>query len=287
MSIKSILVPLDGSEASFSALDTALVVADRFDAKIKALHVRPKAGVLPYELDYVSANLKKSVIEETDKKSREAALEIQHRFNTFCDNHHIKVGDSLNDDGIGAKWFEEAGSVSEVLIRHGRLCDVIATSRPDRKPGTLLRSPAGETMESLLMRAGRPILMVPPDWRARKVGRAAVAWNESLEASRALAMTMPWLSGMDEVTVIVGRKRERSVPLLCEYLSLHGVSATVKYLPSRIKSAGEAILDCCEDNAVEMLVVGGFSHTRSRQLVFGGVTRFLLTHSNVITVMVH
>jgi nucleotide-binding universal stress UspA family protein len=287
MSIKSILVPLDGTEASFSALDTALVVADRFNAKIKAIHVRLKAEDLPFELDYVPAKLKRNVIEETDKKSREQARVIQHRFNAFCGNHHIKAGDSLSDDGVGARWYEEAGSVSEVLIRHGRLCDVIATSRPDRKKGTLLRSPAGETMESLLMRVGRPILMVPPDWPARKVGRAAVAWNESLEASRALAMTMPWLAEMDEVTVIVGRKREQSVPLLCEYLSLHGVNSTVKYLPSRIKSAGQAILDCCTDNGIEMLVVGGFSHARARQLVFGGVTRFLLTNSNVITVMVH
>jgi len=287
MSIKSILVPLDGSDASFSALDTALVIADRFDAGITGIHVRPRAQDLPYELDYVSAKLKQNVIDETDRKSREQARSIQHRFSTFCDNHKIKVGDSLNGAGIGAKWHEDEGSVAEVLIRHARLCDVIATSRPHRKQGTLLRSPAGETMESLLMRAGRPILMVPPDWPARKVDRAAIAWNESLEASRALAMTMPWLSEMNEVTVIVGRKRESGVPLLCEYLLLHGVNATVKYLPARFKSVGQAILDCCADNGVEMLVVGGFSHARSRQLVFGGVTRFLLTNSNVITVMVH
>lgn len=288
MSVKSILVPLDGTEASYAVLDTALIVANRFNAKIKGMHIRPKAGDLPYELDYVSEKLKKSVVAEAERVSTENARAIKDQFVGYCSNHGIKVGKTLTGKGVGAVWREESGSVSEVLIRHGRVCDVIATARPARKKkGSLLRSPAGEKMESLLMRAGRPILMVPPEWAAHKVARAAFAWNESLEASRAMAMTMPWLSQMEEVTVILSRKREAGVPDLVEYLALHGVKSNIQFLPERTRSVGKAILDCCAENSVEMLVVGGFSHARSRELVFGGVTRFLLINSSVITVMVH
>lgn len=287
MTVKSILVPLDGSEASFAVLDTALVVANRFNAKIKGMHIRSKTGDLPFELDYVPEKLKRSVVVEAERVSTENARAVYDQFVEYCKKHDIAVGDSLNDESVGAVWREEMGSVSDVLIRHGRLCDVIATSRPARKKGSVLRSPAGEKMESLLMRAGRPILMVPPDWSAHRVGRAAFAWNESLEASRAMAMTMPWLTQMDEVTVILSRKREAGVPDLKEYLTLHGVKSNFQFLPDKPKSVGQAILDCCSSNRIEMLVVGGFSHARSRELVFGGVTRFLLINSNVITVMVH
>lgn len=287
MTVKSILVPLDGSDASFAVLDTALVVANRFDAKIKGMHIRPRAADLPYELDYVSEKLKKNVIKEAERKSKEKARVIRDKFNDYCDKHDIVVGDSLSTDKVGAVWREESGRVSEVLIRHGRLCDVVATARPARKKGSVLRSPIGEYMESLMMRAGRPILMVPPEWTAHRVERAAFAWNESLEAARALAMTLPWLSQMEEVTVILSRKREAAFPDLSEYLSLHGVSANVQFLNDRVKSVGQAILGCCTENSIEMLIVGGFSHSRSRELVFGGVTRYLLLNSNVITVMVH
>lgn len=287
MTVKSILVPLDGSDAGFAVLDTALIIANRFNAKIKGMHIRPKTGNLPYELDYVPEKLKQSVVAEAERAGRENARIVHDRFTEYCVKHGITVGEDLTEDSVGAVWREETGSVAEVLIRHGRLCDVVAAARPARKKGSVLRSPAGENMESLLLRAGRPILMVPPGWSAHKVERAAFAWNESLEASRALAMTMPWLTQMDEVTVLLSRKREAGIPELTEYLSLHGVSANVKFLPDRPKSVGQAILDSCAESAVEMLIVGGFSHARSRELVFGGVTRHLLTNADLITVMVH
>ena len=131
--------------------------------------------------------------------------------------------------------------------------------------------------------------MIPPQWKAHQVSHAAVAWNESVEASRALAVAMPWLRQMDEVSVIISKKRKDTVSGLREYLLLHGVKIEVKLLPPKVKgkSIGASILDCCAENRVELLVVGGFSHTRSRQLLFGGVTEHLLKNSNVITVMVH
>lgn len=288
MAIKSILVPLDGSEQSFNVLDTALVVANRFGAQIKAIHVRPDAeDLLPYGADYISAKLKKNVISEAQKKNREEAKLIQQQFKLFCKQHDVAVEKLPGGSKVSAIWHEESGDTVEVLVRHGRLCDVIATFRPSREKGRLLRSPAGEKLEALMMRVGRPILMVPPKWSARKVENAAIAWNESMEASRALAMTMPWLCQMNRVTIIIARKRKDSIPDLRDYLALHGVDAAVKYLPAKMKSAGEAILNCCKEEEIEFLVVGGFSHARSRQLVFGGVTKYLLANANVITVMAH
>lgn len=288
MTIKSILVPLNDSDESFAVLDTALIVANRFDARIKAVHIRPaKEDMVPFELDYISTKLKKSVVSQAVKKSKEDAANIHQHFVSYCDKHDVKVGASLTDEGVQAVWHEEAGDTVEALTRHGRLCDVIATFRPQKKSNRLRRSPAGANLEALMLRAGRPVLLVPPDWSAHKVGHAAVAWNESLEASRALAMTMPWLKQMDEVSVIVSKNRKNSVHEVTEYLALHGVKTNVAYLPAKSKSVGRAILDCCKENKVELLVVGGFSHARSRQLVFGGVTEHLLLNADLITVMVH
>ena len=288
MSIKKILVPLDGSSAANGVLDTALVVAKRFGAHINALHVmqRPEDAA-PYMFDRIPASLKKSVSKELEKDGREKAAEVRASFEKFCTKTDLKIIDEPGVDSISASWHEEFGRTSEVLVKHGRLADVIATARPKTSKGTIRRSPVGENLEAVMLRAGRPVLIVPPKWKAKQVEHVAIGWNGSLEASRALAMTMPWLEQVDLVSIIVSNKRKDSGKALRDYLGLHGINAEIRLLDKKGDSVGESILNVCTDNKVEFLVVGGFSHARARQLLFGGVTQHLLRHSNIITTMVH
>ena len=102
-----------------------------------------------------------------------------------------------------------------------------------------------------------------------------------------MAMTMPWLIEMHEVTVIISKERESSVKLLLEYLASHDVKADIALLDGKGKTTGEAMLNVCSEVNAEFLIVGGFSHTRARELFFGGVTRHLLAHANIVTIMVH
>ena len=171
------------------------------------------------------------------------------------------------------------------MIREGRLVDVITISRPEAHR---IGGPAvGERLESLLMNTGRPVLVVPPNWACHRVEHAAIGWNDSAEASRALFMTMPWLSQMQSITIVTSNKRKASAEQVQPYLALHGCDAGIKYLDDRSGSVGERMLDACGEVGAEFLVVGGFSHARARQRLFGGVTSFLLKNTNIITVMVH
>jgi len=288
MSIKKILVPLDGSSAATGVLDTALVVAKRFDAHIHALHVmqRPEDAA-PYMFDRIPGNLKKSVTRELEIGEREKATEVRAGFESFCTKNNLAIVDKPKADSESASWHEEFGRTGEVLVKHGRLADVIATARPKVSKGTIRRSPVGENLEAVMLRAGRPVLIVPPKWKAKRVEHAAIGWNGSLEASRALAMTMPWLEQMNLVSIIVSTKRKDSGKSLQDYLGLHGIDSKIQLLDKKGDSVGESILNICDVNKVEFLVVGGFSHARARQLLFGGVTQHLLRHSNIITTMVH
>ena len=103
----------------------------------------------------------------------------------------------------------------------------------------------------MLLRCGRPVVLVPPDWEARRTEHAAIGWNESLEASRALAMTIPWLEQMKTVSVIASRKREASVEDVKAYLQRHGVASEARYLDDAGGSVGEAMLKICADEGVE------------------------------------
>ena len=100
-------------------------------------------------------------------------------------------------------------------------------------------------------------------------------------------MTMPWLDGMDEMTVLVSKKREPSVKTLVDYLSWHGVKANIEVLDDRGDTIGEAMLNVCAEVKADFLIVGGFSHARARELLFGGVTRYLMLQSKIVTIMTH
>jgi nucleotide-binding universal stress UspA family protein len=212
---------------------------------------------------------------------------VRKTFEGFCETNAVPMTDKVVLDQVSASWHEEFGRVSEVLIQRGRLADAVAIARPGVKKSTIRRSPAGENLQAVMLFTGRPVLIVPPEWKPRRVQHAAIGWNESLEASRALALAMPWLPQMSSVHVVVSAKREPRVKELLHYLAWHNVKADVQLLDGRGETVGEAMLNICSDIGADFLVVGGFSHARARELLIGGVTRHLLAHSSIITVMVH
>jgi len=287
MTIKKILVPLDGSKESLDVLDTALIVAGRFGSHIEALHIkRPAVDSIPFTFNALSEKLKQQVIAETERDVQERADEIRGHFESFCKKNNVTISARPGGgDGPTASWREDTGDVAEGLVRRGRLADVVCIARPGLRESVIQQTAIGENLEAVLLRSGRPVLIVPPSWKPHRVAHAAIGWNESQEVSRALAMTMPWLPQMAEVSIIVSKKRQPRVNELVDYLAWHGVDANVHLLDGR--SVGDAMLNICKDIGAEFLIVGGFSRARARQMLFGGVTRHLLERSEVITVMVH
>jgi nucleotide-binding universal stress UspA family protein len=234
------------------------------------------------------AKLRKSVEGQADKAALEKAAELQEFFEGHCEDNDIPISTKPTEQGgATAAWYQEAGSVDEVLARHGLVSDLIAVPRPKIKKGVLRRSPMGQAIEAILLSTGRPVLLEPPNSKAKKCSRIAIGWNASVECSRALAMTMPMLVEMDEVNVLVSRKRKASVKALAEYLAWYGVKANIVLLDGKGESIGEAMLNVCAEIKADFLIVGGFSHARARELLFGGVTRYLLKNSNIVTIMTH
>ncbi len=283
--IKIILVPLDGSELSAEVLDTALVIARRFNSHIKVVHVREHTSE-PFMFGGIPASYRKEFEEMSTRAVDSVVDTVRQQFQNFCETGGIKVTAKLSKaDEVTASLDVFKGDIETVLDREARLVDVIAMARPTTNriggPGI------GELHESLMLHSGRPVLIVPPDWTAHRADHAAIGWNDSVEASRALAMTLPWLVQMKKVSVLVSRKREAGVGEVVEYLKRHGCKADYHMMTSRGTNVGKRMLNTCADIGAEFLVVGGFSHTRARQRLFGGVTSYLLNNTNIITVMAH
>lgn len=288
MAIKIVLVPVDGSPESLETLNSAFNIANRFGAHVRALHVVHSSLTAVANLP---ASLRGDIESHANKDARAHADAAKAQFETYCAEHNATISSDPSVAGATAEWLEEAGEVADVLLKWGRLSDVIVVSRP-HKPGKteLHRGRTGENLEAIMLGTGRPMFIIPPADEAgprEPAKHVAIGWNGSQESAHALSMAMPWLPMMESVTVLVSEKRKESAQEVLNYLEWHGVKGSVMTIDGKGKNTADSILQSCKSVNADILVVGGFSHSRARELLFGGVTSHLLANANIATLMVH
>lgn len=139
-------------------------------------------------------------------------------------------------------------------------------------------------IEALLINSGRPLLVVPPGRDAFSCRRIVLAWDGSAKAARAAADALPFLQAAENVDVvsITGEKALPDTIMgadIAPHLSRHGVKVTVHCLAATRGDVAQALRDAAARFEAEMIVMGGYVHSRLRQLMLGGVTQSLLRQS--------
>jgi nucleotide-binding universal stress UspA family protein len=283
MTIRKILVPLDGNQLNQAVLDTALAGARRFQAHLEVLYVRPDPReMLPYATLGMSDAMKQTVIDAAQRSGAEIAKRVRAAFEQFCHDNKLSLIDKPPvSDKASASWHEETGHPGEALIRRGRLSDLIFVARPGEERA------AAATLETALLETGRPVVVVPPKSHKCIASRITLGWNASAEAARAVSRALPCLISAEAVTVLVSRRRVASAEELAEYLAWHDVKAAVKVFNAGSRSAGETLLEESRKLKADLLVIGGYSHTRARELLFGGVTSYILEAADIPVFMTH
>jgi nucleotide-binding universal stress UspA family protein len=146
-----------------------------------------------------------------------------------------------------------------------------------------------------LITSGRPILVVPYIGRLETFGtNILVGWNNSRESARAINDAIPLLAKAASVTILeanlIGRRPAiddvTSVDIT-RHLTRHGISAKRARTVAAGISASDALLSYAADVSADLLVVGGYGHSRLRELILGGVTRELLQHMTLPVLMSH
>lgn len=155
----------------------------------------------------------------------------------------------------------------EALTAAARLADLVVVTRGDLLAG------------SLAVGTRCPVLALPLRHALRfPIGCACIAWNGSDEAANALRSAARLLAGTSEIHVLtVGADQHGAFPATdaMRYLSRHGLSAELHELP-RGNSIEEALAGKVRQLRADLLVMGAFGHSRLREFLFGGVTRYFL-----------
>ena len=186
--------------------------------------------------------------------------------------------------GVSVSWHEFVADSVDVLRDHARFADLVVMR------GLSETAPIdGDSMlEAVLFDAGRPILLVPGRPVDTLSGTALIAWDGAREVLSAVTAALPILARMGAVRILTvdggaGAKAEE----LAAFLAWHGITAGVHDVVAGAGSVGEAVLREAKAMEAGLLVMGGYHHSRARELVFGGTTRRIISAAKIPVMLAH
>jgi nucleotide-binding universal stress UspA family protein len=185
--------------------------------------------------------------------------------------------------------FDVSYAATRTVTQMSRLYDLNIVAQPDRSNP----SQSDFLLEAVLFGSGRPILMVPYITKAPiKTDRVLICWDGGIPATRALHDAMPFLHKAKTIDIIAVNEKEDaagevSTAALIHHLARRGLSAT----PYRVTADGpnihNAILSLAADNNTDLLVMGGYGHSRLREFILGGTTRGIFESLTVPALISH
>lgn len=279
MSYKTIFVHLDTSEATHSRLQLAISLARQFGAYLTGFFTtsRSEPGVF-----YPMAGSAEYYL-ESDQERTEQQGALERLFH--AELLRLKVA---------GQWQWSAEYANLCVPNAARLADLVVAGQDD--PEDPRAFVAAQFVENLVLSSGRPVLIVPYAGQFQSTGsRVLLAWDGSREATRALHDALPFLQHAKQVTVFTvdALKSEPSSDRIpgsdiAAIISRYGANVTLEKVEGvEDKRIGEAILSKAADIGADLLVMGCYGHSRWRELVLGGATRFILKSMTVPVLMSH
>ncbi|CDX56200.1 conserved hypothetical protein [Mesorhizobium plurifarium] len=260
----TILVQLDIDAPATPRLLFAQQIAKRFEADLIAVAAaEPSALVSPSE----SSPLVAEVL-------RQRTHEVEDRIKRVKDEFLAVAG---NDER--ASWRAELDDPTRAVALHARAADLVITGAP-------AAAAAGDYQRTvdpgaLVLSLGRPVMFAADGLPAFKGERVMVAWKDCRESRRAVVDAMPFLRNAKEVTVFSAAEegtlavRDGAADVV-RFLMKHGVKAQSQLLENEGTSVGDSIIVEADRVGADLIVAGGYGHSRFREWAFGGATRCLL-----------
>jgi nucleotide-binding universal stress UspA family protein len=280
--MKTILVPTEHGSTMVSALDTALLLAQKFDSCIEGFALRPAvADLVAMDPD---SGLTMVAVKENDA---EMVRQAEMLFRSFMESHHVAARAGDGEAKLSWAWLNDAPSGHDFVGSYGRVFDMIVLARP----GDEWQSPSMITLESALFESGRPVLIAPPN-SPRSLGtNILVSWNNSTEQARTMADAMPILRRADRITILTVEGATVAGPSgeqMARSLQMNGIATdTLTLKPTGKRSAGEVILAKADELGCDLIVKGAYTQSRLRQMIFGGATRHILANAKLPVLMAH
>lgn len=275
MGIKDVVAFVDGRTQTRETLSWAARLAQEHDAHLTAVFAWPFLVSAGPEA-FVRGDAVKTLL---DAYMREAgALERTCR---------AAFEELARECGLRTAW--RSVHTHDDLVVHARYADlaIVARTEASDRSGLPLDLP-----QSLVLSAGRPVVLLPPDPAAFRCRRVVLGWNASREAARAAADALPLLRRAEAVQVLVvdahvrpnGHGEEPGADI-AQHLVRHGANVEVNRVSAHGADAGLVILSEAASFGADLVVMGAYGHSRLTEFVFGGATRTALREADLPVLM--
>lgn len=283
--MRSILVPVEECPSLDAQLKTTLLAARVFSAHIDA--VMPRAHLDPYAVSPTIGMIAPAGIDAPGEGERERADELLAHFRAFLRDNDVDWGDPLGPtESPTASWIGDIARGDESVGELARLYEIAVLARPVAKSYV----PRQALLETVLFESGRLILVAPPEPPASLDGPVVIAWNGSNESARTIALAAPFLRRTERIIVLSvegGMVPGPSARDVARSLARSGITSDAVEIKADGRSPGEVILAEAQRFSAAILVKGAYTHSRLRQMIFGGATHHILQNATLPVLMAH
>lgn len=271
MSYASIMVYVEADRAPEKRVQLAASLANRFNAAltgVSALAIQPPLvidGMVIDEMTGVDVELMKAKLADTGTWFR----------------------GRVHNDRLG--WRSVLDYPSDALVREARYADLVVIGNQKHRGNAYRALDTGRAV----LKLGRPALVVPDGVSTLRAERVVIGWKDARESRRAVRDAIPLLQQASQVIIVeacapgdqgaaLGRLED-----VAAYLTQHRIKSGSKVLLEQKGSGADQLLRVAEEEDADLLVTGGYGHSRLGELIFGGMTRELLAGSSICCLMSH
>lgn len=274
--IKDLIVNLGLGDRD-PAGDYAISIAQTFDAHVLGIGLAYEP-VIPGS---VMGGIPPEFLETQRTESERSARKAIARFEEAAKRAGVSYETRLLSSSVSG--------AADVIGRLARRFDVSVVGQPRRDQGM----PEEVLDEGVLFDSGRPVVFVPfIQKNGLKLNHVMVCWDGSRAATRAIGDAMPFLEKAKQVDVVIvaasaAKGDEIAGADLGQHLARHGLTVDVKRITSPDIDTTSTILSYAADSATDLIVMGGYGHSRLREFVLGGVTHAMFESMTVPVLMSH
>lgn len=276
MGLKSILTLASGGAGDASALASAAWLARRHHAVVDVIPIYPDSAAEMIALGMaLGATLSREGLAELTAAERELQDRIEHAARGAANEADVVYGPGGGAPRLSVHTRGLRPSLA--LSRHAALADLVVIAQEGLQAGVAM-----DMLGQALLADRAPVLIARSE-PERLAGPAAIAWDGSPQAGRAVRAALPLLAGASAihvlqcVTTLDRRAADPDIGLLNAYLELHGVGAGVATVVEG-PDEGAALIAAAQAGEAGLFVAGAWGRSRLRETVFGGATRSFLGH---------
>lgn len=275
MSYATLMVHLEPGHSNKAVLDVAARLASRFKARAIGI-----AACQPLPVVYGDGVMSGELMVQYSDEMAAQILAAQADFVSALETHATAL-----------EWrsAQLVASVNDYVVTQARCADLIITGVAT---GDLFDSSHALSRSDLVLRAGRPVLVVPSGVVAPKLDWMLVGWTDSRESRRAVADALPLLKTAAHVTVMEladndgHSAAQAGVKDVVAWLVAHGVAA-VGETPLASDNVASQLDALALEQGADLVVAGAWGHSRLREWVLGGVTRQLMHSADRCSLLSH